>query len=192
MNLGFFIGLGLWLVAAILFAVGVISLIKALIKKEKWIVSILLVVIAIVLIFVGKALIQGRLFVKQTQVIAKTKEGTIETTYEEMDDLSESNSVKFNKIYGDAYLTITGEVTKIDSSTYWNEKVPYRNVHKVEIGQYEWWVYVPEDNEILNDLEIGDTVVLKGYINSWFIGGEIMSEKNGKRHVDYVDIEKVD
>lgn len=87
-----------------------------------------------------------------------------EISSKELYEISNTNSIKYSDCYYGSDIVVISEVEAIQGPTYhnWGEK----NVHEV----YEitlkgmWTIFVSEDHEILNTIDVGDTIKVSGIL----------------------------
>lgn len=95
-----------------------------------------------------------------------------ELTLKEFNKIKDSNSHKFEKCYHGSEGTVISKVKKIDGTTYHNDFTPYHESYTIELE--DWWeATVKADHEILNSLEVGDTVKITGKVFGQFLGGYV-------------------
>ena len=113
---------------------------------------------------------------KNVKATVVNKQGTTEyLTAKELNDISDSNPVKFDKNYWSAKVTVTGKVTEIGGLSSVNGS-NYKWTLKVEGGECDW--FIGDDNyntstvteDLIASLSKGDTVEISGEIVGAYFG----------------------
>ena len=132
--------------------------------KKKIIILLVLVIVGAILVFGGKKATVN-LINQDTQVYE-------ELTLKEFNKIKNSNSHKFEKCYHGSQGTVISKVKQIDGTTYHNDFRPYHQSYTIKL-QNGWEVHIKEDHEILDTLEVGDTVKITGKVFGAFTGGTV-------------------
>lgn len=137
---------------------------------KKKIVLLVVVLVVLALVVCGGLLLFGE---KEGTVRVRNKETMKyeELTLSEMRKIEYTNSIKYGKCYSGTEATLNGKVTRIEGPYYFNTSKPYYFAFRISIEGDLWQFYVQDGHEVLNELEVGDRVEVKGILSEHSIVG---------------------